>query len=461
MKSLNIEQVIVSGIFYGILDISKGNIKTEMFLNNVYKKYVEYVLSNLSLSIKEVNSKFNLKKKDKDIFFILEEPLVSRYFASFDINIVLELFYKNSIEQLVKRKMSTAGSENGEVLYELENIILSIQNLLKEIKNNNKEKESLSNSYKRHLLESRKASLESEIEGLAGMSTGFSSLDRITRGFKKEYIIVAGRPSMGKTALSLDFIVDSIFKGKNIFFCSVEMPKEHILARLIAKIDKSLSLGETMYADNYETSLPKIDRALEIIEQSNFEIEDFSDISGVKKMHHIESAAREYIKRHGSLDLAIVDYIQLLSPEDIRMSENQALTNISARFSGLVKETDATWMVLSQLSRDLEKRIDKRPMNSDLRGSGSLEQDADLIIFPYRDSIYLERDLKEKLTKSPDNAQLAEQLNNLRESEFEYADIIISKHRNGPLGDVKVEFCKKNASYLNPGEMDLDGLDDF
>lgn len=459
VDSTNIEATLISGIFYGFVDFRNIKISAEMFSNKEYSSYVKFIYQNYQDEIKAINSKFSVVSGINLSLF--DYAYTDTFFKSYNTINVLELFYKQAVERLAREKMSLAGKSEGASLREMGVVMNEIQDLLRSITMANEEKESLVDSYRKSLFEARKAASESEREGLAGLSTGFAMLDSITRGFKNEYVIIAGRPSMGKTALALDSLVDSVINGKNVLFFSLEMPKEQIMARLISKLDKSLSLSETLYGDNYEQTKDRIEDVLLLIENSNLEIEDFSNHNGKITILEIENRYKKYIQEHGSLDLAMVDYIQLIASTDKRMDENTALTQISSDFKRFVKTTKATWVVLSQLSRNLEQRADKRPMNSDLRGSGSLEQDADMIIFPYREAVYLIKELEESLKKKPDSQLLADKLNALKNAETELAEIIISKHRNGPVGTVIVDFLKKNASYIGQGEISLPDFDDL
>ena len=131
--------------------------------------------------------------------------------------------------------------------------------------------------------------------------------------------------------------------------------------------------------------------------------------------------------------------------------ENAQLTQISRDTVHLAKRLKTAWVTLSQLSRELEKRTDKRPMPADLRGSGSLEQDADYIIFPYRESVYLERALKNNLRNKPDSQMLSDALHSLINSRVENAEIILAKNRNGPTGSAEVQWFKDRASYKPMG----------
>ena len=450
------EEAILSGIYYGLIDLSKYQVKGEMFSLPETQEYITFASLTGITDIREVNAKYEIVKKVKNSLFLVDYNIIDKYFKSFDIKVVLELFYKDAMQRLVQQKMSEAGKKNGDVLDDLGAIINEIKVMLTDLQKVETESLSLVDSYKKFLLQSRKDSLESGIEGLSGITSSFVALDMLTRGFRDEYVVVAGRPSMGKTALSLDMIIPAILAGKNVLFFSLEMGRDQIMGRIISKFDKMLTLGMTLYADDFEENFSKIENILDQIEKSNFEIEDFSDHKGPVTTATIESKYKEYEAKHGRLDIAVVDYVQLLKWTDRRLTDpNMVLTEISGEIKRFVKHTKATWIILSQLSRSLESRTDKTPLQSDLRGSGAIEQDADKILFPFRESVYLIQEIKDQLRKKPDSQELSDKLSSMIDSDLEFADIILSKNRNGPTGAVKVQFHKKTASYVTPGELDL------
>ena len=144
----------------------------------------------------------------------------------------------------------------------------------------------------------------------------------------------------------------------------------------------------------------------------------------------------------------------MIESETKSLGENSQTSEISARIKRLAKKTGASWLVLSQLNRGLESRPDKRPIASDLRNSGSLEQDADIILFPFREAVYLERSLKEQLSKKPDNQAIADALSALTSATLENAEIIVGKNRNGSIGTANVQFHRPSASYVPIGYFD-------
>jgi len=450
---MDIEKIIISLIFFNKIKLSEYEIEEYMFLNKNYKKYINFIKESSYVQINEINQIYLSKNHDFQYQISKIEELKDLA-EKFNLKTLLEMFYKNSIENLFREKLNLLKDSPNDrnLLEDIEIVLTDLNNLLKNLKANKKENVTAVSKYREYIT---KVLIDKENgilnEGIVGLSSGIQEFDLITKGFKKpEYILLAGRPSMGKTSLSLDIAAENILAGKNVLIFSIEMPRAQIIARLLPKINRTLNLENTLFCKDYEGKKEEIENALNLIENSNLEIEDFSEKTKVT-IFDIENITNSYIERHGSLDLAILDYIQKMSSDLKTSDENIVLTDISKKLALIIKRTNAPWIVLSQLSRNLESRIDKRPQNSDLRGSGALEQDADIIIFPFRENIYIERNLREEIQKKPDNLALRESLENLLSLDIENAEIIISKNRNGAIGSINVQFHKKSASYVSIG----------
>jgi replicative DNA helicase len=261
---------------------------------------------------------------------------------------------------------------------------------------------------------------------------------------------------MGKTSMALDIAAKSIVEGESVLIHSLEMPSYQLIGRLIAKMNRELTIENTLYGKDYEEKKELIDDTILILRSSRFHVEDYEDYSEVT-MLEIEKVTNEHIEEFGELNLSILDYIQLMSSNLRTTDENTITGDNSRKIKLLAKKTKAPWVILSQLNRKVDERTDKRPLNSDLRNSGSIEQDADLILFPYRDNVYKEKELKSKIKEKPDNEALQSTLDVLLNCDIEPAEIIIGKNRNGPLRLINVQFHKKSASYINVGDMDQYG----
>ena len=258
--------------------------------------------------------------------------------------------------------------------------------------------------------------------GLTGLPTGFRDLDRMTSGLQpSDLILVAARPSMGKTAFTLNIAQNvGVRQHKTVAFFSLEMSQEQLVQRLlcqIAHIDSQKLRTGQLNSDEVWTRLTD---ACDKLYESPIYIDDTPGIS----VAEMRSKARRLKSEHG-LDLIIVDYLQLMQGRNAE-SRQQEISEISRSLKALARELKVPLIALSQLSRSVESRQDKRPMLSDLRESGALEQDADIVSFLYREDYY---------DKETENQHITE--------------VILAKHRNGPVGSVKLYFKNEFTLFLN------------
>lgn len=257
--------------------------------------------------------------------------------------------------------------------------------------------------------------------GLTGITTGFSQLDEMTSGMQKsDLIILAARPAMGKTAFALSLARNAAVKGgASVMIFSLEMAKEQLTQRLLSmesKVDlQTLKTGRLERRDWDDLNV-----ALDTLSSSNIHIDDTAGIS----IMEMKSKCRR-LKAEAGLDLVIIDYLQLMNPEGKADSRTQEISVISRNLKLLARELDCPVLVLSQLSRAPEQRTDHRPMLSDLRESGSIEQDADIVIFLYRDEYYNKED-----TEKPGECE-----------------VILAKHRSGPTGSVDVAWIERYTQF--------------
>lgn len=258
--------------------------------------------------------------------------------------------------------------------------------------------------------------------GLTGVTTGFRDLDSKTSGLQKsDLIILAARPAMGKTAFALTLALNAAVKGRaSVMIFSMEMAKEQLGQRLLAMESKvEMQKLKTGRLDRHDWD--DISDALEILTEADIHIDDTAGIS----IMEMKSKCRR-LKAEGSLDLVLIDYLQLMTPEGKSESRTQEISTISRNLKLLARELDCPVVVLSQLSRAPETRTDHRPMLSDLRESGSIEQDADIVIFLYRDEYYNED------TEAPGECE-----------------VIVAKQRSGPTGTVKVAWLDKITKFVD------------
>ena len=271
------------------------------------------------------------------------------------------------------------------------------------------------------LLELKQKSLQPALPGLA---SGFYDLDSLTQGFQKsDLIIVAGRPSMGKTAFSINVILNVIKKYKRpVLFFSLEMSKEQLVYRILAN-ETEINATRLKVGHLYENDWFHINRIVKLLSSLPLFIYDTPNLS----IPEIRTEIQKVLFEQENIGLIIIDYLQLMQSSKIQSDNRvQELSQITRALKSIAREFKIPIITLSQLSRNVENRFNKRPILSDLRESGSIEQDADLVLMLYRDSYY-----------------------NSTISEMDLAELIIAKHRNGPIGTVKLSFDTKFTKFTN------------
>ncbi len=315
-----------------------------------------------------------------------------------DIKMVLDEAEREVFAIAEKRSSSTEGPQN--VLSVLESTIARIETLGK-LENHN---------------------------GVTGVTTGFVELDKKTAGLQpSDLIIVAARPSMGKTTFAMNLCENAAMASdKPVLVFSLEMPAEQIMMRMIAslaRVDQTkIRTGQNLE----EAEWSKIASVFGMFKQkNNLYIDDSSGLTPTE----LRSRARRVYRENNGLSMIMVDYLQLMRAPAFSDNRTLEIAEISRSLKALAKELEVPVVALSQLNRTLEQRADKRPVNSDLRESGSIEQDADLIMFIYRDEVY------------NDNSE-----------DKGVAEIIIGKQRNGPIGRVRLAFNGQFSRFDNLAE---------
>jgi replicative DNA helicase len=262
-----------------------------------------------------------------------------------------------------------------------------------------------------------------ETHALTGLATGFRELDQMTSGLQKtDLIIVAARPSMGKTALCLTLAQNAAILEKAVVAVfSLEMSKEQLVMRMLsseARVDAHRFRTGYLTRDEWG----RLAQSIGTLSEAKIFIDDTPGISVME----MRAKTRRLVAEQKKLDLVVVDYMQLMSGSRRTESRQQEVSQISRELKGLAKELDVPVVALSQLSRAPEARNPPKPLMSDLRESGSIEQDADVVAFIYREEYYKQSD---------ENAGIAE--------------ILISKQRNGPTGSIKLAFLKEFTRFEN------------
>jgi replicative DNA helicase len=276
-------------------------------------------------------------------------------------------------------------------------------------------------------------SLYERQEEITGIPTGFADLDRITSGFQPgDLVILAARPSMGKTGCALNVATHvgcrAQFQQKacGVGIFSLEMPKEQLVMRMLsseARVDSQrIRTGKLI-----ESDWAKLAQAAGVLADANIHIDDSPGVSALELRAKCRRLFARYENTDQPIRLIIVDYLQLMRGNERIDNREQQIAEISRSLKALAKELAIPILALSQLNRSLEKRPDKRPMMSDLRESGSLEQDADTILFIYREEVY-EKEKEDAKGK---------------------AEIIIGKQRNGPIGTAELAFIHEHTRFEN------------
>ncbi len=256
---------------------------------------------------------------------------------------------------------------------------------------------------------------------VTGIPTGWTDFDELTAGLQRgDLVVVAGRPSMGKTTFAINIAENVAIQVKEpVAVFSMEMPGEHLAMRMMSslgRIDQHRIRTGKLTDDDW----PRLTSAITMLNEAKLFIDDSSDLTPSE----LRARARRLAREHGQLGLVIVDYIQLMRVAGFSENRAQEVAEISRALKALAKELHVPVIALSQLNRSLEQRADKRPIMSDLRESGSIEQDADVICFIYRDEVY-----------HPETEQKG------------IAEIIIGKQRNGPIGSVRLTFLGQYTSF--------------
>ncbi|GGX38170.1 replicative DNA helicase [Saccharospirillum salsuginis] len=258
---------------------------------------------------------------------------------------------------------------------------------------------------------------------ITGVSTGFADLDGMTTGMQSgDLLIVAARPSMGKTTFAMNLVEEAALnQDKSVVVFSLEMPADQIITRSMASLGR-IDMGRVKTGKLHEDDFPKLTKAVNLLKDRKLFIDDTPGISPTE----MRSRLRRLVREHGDVGLIMVDYLQLMKIKGFTEGRTNEISEISRSLKAIAKEFECPMVALSQLNRSLEQRPNKRPVNSDLRESGAIEQDADVILFIYRDEVYNE-DSKDKGT----------------------AEIIIGKQRNGPIGTCRLAFIGKHSRFEN------------
>ena len=260
-------------------------------------------------------------------------------------------------------------------------------------------------------------------EPITGISTGFDDFDDMTSGMQPaDLVIVAGRPSMGKTTFAMNMAENVAIKsGQPVAVFSMEMPGESLTMRMLSSLGR-IDGHRVRTGKLEDDEWPRLTSAVNILSQAKLFIDDSAALTPTD----LRARARRLMREQGKLGMIVIDYLQLMQAPGSAENRATEISAISRGLKALAKELDVPVIALSQLNRNLEQRPNKRPVMSDLRESGSIEQDADLVVFIYRDEVY-----------------------NQDSTDKGLAEIIIGKQRNGPIGTVRMTFLGKYTKFEN------------
>lgn len=261
-------------------------------------------------------------------------------------------------------------------------------------------------------------------QAYTGLPTGFKDLDELTSGLQPaDLVIVAGRPSMGKTSFAMNIAEHAAIKDKKpVLIFSLEMPSGSLVLRMMSSLGRVDQNKVRTGKHLDERDWPRLSSAISMLAESSMFIDDTAGLSPSE----LRARARRVAREHGQLGLIVIDYLQLMQVPGNKENRTAEISEISRSLKALAKELNVPVIALSQLNRGLEQRNNRRPVMSDLRESGAIEQDADLILFIYRDEVY-NKDSQDK----------------------GIAEILIAKQRNGPIGDVRLTFLGQYTRFEN------------
>lgn len=428
--SLEAEKALIGGIFYDneIFDEIQDLVRADDFYNSENSAIFELMnkLHSESRGIDPVlvadeikRSNFKNKEEIQEVLSEILEDITSSY------NL---LEYAELIkEKAMLRKLGNIGAKITEIAYREEGTADSIVDKAEEMVLNLSNKilkseiiniGSLSVDELTRLDEMRK-----NRDKILGIPTGFVDLDRMTGGLNNsDLIILAARPAMGKTAFALNLALNAAnISNKNVLIFSLEMPAQQLYQRLLA-MESEIGQGKIKMGNLTEDEWARMAFSMGNLSSKNIFVADLPNTNVLE----IRSYARK-MKSNDKLDLIVIDYLQLINGTRVSKGEfnrQQEVSDISRALKGLARELNVPIIALSQLSRSVEQRMDKRPMLSDLRESGAIEQDADIVAFLYREDYYI---------PETENKGISE--------------LIIGKHRNGAVGTIKLLFLNEITKF--------------
>ncbi len=458
LKDNDIEIIVIAYLLKHpeLIDSHFEHLDNTLFANaenlKIFDILIDFHKSQKNISIDTIKNYIPdiQSKTHKDLSSQIDQIVFSKEVFSNYLDTLQDLYLRRELFKITQNKNNE--STTFETSMGIKDIFLDLEKKIFDLSNKKKDNYEL-----RDFASVTKASLQLVEKAFkrkgkySGVVSGFGDLDNMLGGLQNsDLIILAGRPSMGKTALATNiafnaakYFSQDIDKGSVVMF-SLEMSAEQIGLRILAEQSKipsdKLRKGELNEKDSLELS-----NAYQDINNLNFFFDDSPNLS----VSELRSKLRRY-KNNFNIKLIIIDYLQLIKPEGNRDNRVNELSEITRNLKQLAKEFNLPVISLSQLSRQVENRDDKRPLLSDLRESGSIEQDADVVMFIYRESYYLQRN---EPTRGADETQESYQKKmdvwkDRNEAVFNKAELIVAKQRNGPTGKIELYFDDKYTKFL-------------
>jgi replicative DNA helicase len=443
--SLNIERAVLSSIFFDaeIFEDVLGILKSADFYHPAHRK----IYSAMEMLHKEglpIDEEFVRRKtKDKDITDDVMIEILSANPISNTLAYCAEIK-----EESVKRDLISLANEIKKVTIEEDQnaneALDHIQNRLYQIStdsvnNDLKNMQVIAQETLEHIHKMK--SLGNRF--LTGETTGFIELDKKTTGFNGgDLVIIAARPAMGKTSFVLNIALKNLEANSGVVVFSLEMPSEQLMLRLLSS-KTSIPLQNLRKGDLDDNQWTNLSKALNELSSKKLFVHD----GGSVNINQLRAKVRKIASnKENNIKMVIIDYLQLMTGVGTK-DRHLEVSEISRGLKMLAREINIPIIALSQLNRGLEARPDKRPMLSDLRESGAIEQDADIIMFVYRDDVYKEREEARKEKEASDKG--VDYKSTFVNKPEEEAEIIIGKQRNGPIGTVKLVFQKSLTRFVD------------
>ena len=443
--SINIERAVLSSIFFNPEELEDvlGVLKPKDFYLPAHKAIFEAIvkLHSEDMPIDEDFVRNRVDKKDVNDGVLLEilsaNPITNT-----------AAYVKEIKDASVKRELATLATTIKKVAIEddisANEALDTIQGELYKISTNSatselKDMQTVTSDTLAYIEKMKKLGNKY----LIGQTTGFEALDKKTTGFNEgDLVIIAARPAMGKTALVLNMALKNVERGKGVIFFSLEMPAEQLMLRMLAA-KTSIPFQNLRKGDMDDKEWSILSAAFDDLNSKKLFVDDGGSIN----INQLRARVRKLAQiQENNISLVVIDYLQLMQGLGNK-DRHQEVSDISRGLKMLARELKIPIVALSQLNRGLESRPDKRPMLSDLRESGAIEQDADIIMFVYRDDVYKQRDEARKEKEAKDKGE--DYKSKFIDKPIEEAEIIIGKQRNGPIGTVKLDFHKALTKFID------------